>query len=187
MCHPTGPERSAGRAERVDTPAVPQLPHPRRSMAPSIDPGTGGPRRCRSHPKMVGMRFQVVARAAGVEHVTAHSGRVGLALELTSRGASEPGCVDHRPDARRELEDEPGARGSIFATPGVRATPSPAAEIVVNRCASRGGPNPCRRILAGAARSTSPSIWPAPRSRASSCRCTRRPSTCARGQSGSLR
>ena len=37
MCHPTGPERSAGRAERVDTPAVPQLPHPRRSMAPSID------------------------------------------------------------------------------------------------------------------------------------------------------
>ena len=39
-------------------------------------------------PKMVGLRFQAVARAAGVEHVTAHSGRVGLASELTSRGAS---------------------------------------------------------------------------------------------------
>ena len=39
-------------------------------------------------PKMVGLRFQTAARAAGVEHVTAHSGRVGLASELTSRGAS---------------------------------------------------------------------------------------------------
>ena len=38
--------------------------------------------------KMVGLRFQAAARAAGVEHVTAHSGRVGLASELTSRGAS---------------------------------------------------------------------------------------------------
>ena len=39
-------------------------------------------------PKMVGLRFQAAARAAGVEHVTAYSGRVGLASELTSRGAS---------------------------------------------------------------------------------------------------
>ena len=39
-------------------------------------------------PQMVGLRFQAAARAAGVEHVTAHSGRVGLASELTSRGAS---------------------------------------------------------------------------------------------------
>ena len=39
-------------------------------------------------PKMVGLRFQAAARAAGVEQVTAHSGRVGLASELTSRGAS---------------------------------------------------------------------------------------------------
>ncbi len=39
-------------------------------------------------PKMVGLRFQAAARTAGVEHVTAHSGRVGLASELTSRGAS---------------------------------------------------------------------------------------------------
>ena len=38
-------------------------------------------------PKMVGLRFQAAARAAGVEHVTAHSGRVGLASEFTSRGA----------------------------------------------------------------------------------------------------
>ena len=39
-------------------------------------------------PKMVGLRFQAAARAVGVERVTAHSGRVGLASELTSRGAS---------------------------------------------------------------------------------------------------
>ena len=39
-------------------------------------------------PKMVGLRFSTAARAAGVERVTAHSGRVGLASELTSRGAS---------------------------------------------------------------------------------------------------
>ena len=38
---------------------------------------------------MVGLRFAAAAWAAGVEpRVTAHSGRVGLASELTSRGAS---------------------------------------------------------------------------------------------------
>ena len=39
-------------------------------------------------PQMVGLRFQAAARTAGVEPVTAHSGRVGLASELTIRGAS---------------------------------------------------------------------------------------------------
>ena len=40
-------------------------------------------------PQMVGLRFTAAARAAGIEtRVTAHSGRVGLASELTSRGAS---------------------------------------------------------------------------------------------------
>ena len=40
-------------------------------------------------PQAVGMRFTAAARAAGVERrVTAHSGRVGLASELTRRGAS---------------------------------------------------------------------------------------------------
>ena len=39
--------------------------------------------------QMVGLRFTAAALAAGVEsRVTAHSGRVGLASELTSRGAS---------------------------------------------------------------------------------------------------
>ena len=39
--------------------------------------------------QMIGLRFTAVAQAAGVEsRVTAHSGRVGLASELTSRGAS---------------------------------------------------------------------------------------------------
>ena len=40
-------------------------------------------------PQMVRLRFAAAARAAGVEaRVTAHSRRVGLALEVTSRGAS---------------------------------------------------------------------------------------------------
>ena len=39
--------------------------------------------------QMIGLRFTAAAVAAGVEsRVTAHSGRVGLASELTSRGAS---------------------------------------------------------------------------------------------------
>ncbi len=39
--------------------------------------------------QMIGLRFTVAAEAAGIERrVTAHSGRVGLASELTSRGAS---------------------------------------------------------------------------------------------------
>ena len=39
--------------------------------------------------QMVGLRFTAAAQAAGIEsRVTAHSGRVGLASELTSRGAS---------------------------------------------------------------------------------------------------
>ena len=40
-------------------------------------------------PQAVGLRFTSAAQAAGLERrVTAHSGRVGLASELTSRGAS---------------------------------------------------------------------------------------------------
>ena len=39
--------------------------------------------------QMIGLRFTAAAQAAGVENrMTAHSGRVGLASELTSRGAS---------------------------------------------------------------------------------------------------
>ena len=39
--------------------------------------------------QMVGLRFTAAAQAAGVEtRVTAHSGRIGLASEVTSRGAS---------------------------------------------------------------------------------------------------
>ena len=37
---------------------------------------------------MLGLRFQAAARAASVEAVTARSGRVGLASELTRQGAS---------------------------------------------------------------------------------------------------
>ncbi|MDE0456027.1 MAG: hypothetical protein OXI15_01925 [Chromatiales bacterium] len=38
-------------------------------------------------PKMVGLRFKAAVRAGGSEHVTAHSGRAGLAS-----GADEPGA-----------------------------------------------------------------------------------------------
>ena len=40
-------------------------------------------------PRAFGRRFTAAAEAAGIERrLTAHSGRVGLASELTSRGAS---------------------------------------------------------------------------------------------------
>ena len=49
--------------------------------------------------KAVGLRFQAAALdPPNVEHVTAYSGQVGLASELTSRG------VEHRRDARGKLE-----------------------------------------------------------------------------------
>ena len=41
-------------------------------------------------PQTIGRRFQRAARAAGIERqLSAHSGRIGLASELTARGASE--------------------------------------------------------------------------------------------------
>ena len=53
--------------------------------------------------QMIGLRFTAAAAVSGVEsRVTAHSGRVGLASELTSRGR-----LDHGRDARRQLEDQP--------------------------------------------------------------------------------
>ena len=58
-----------------------------RTLRAAVNPGPAD-RVVPLSPKMVGLRFQAAARAAGVEHVTAHSGRVGLASELTSRGAS---------------------------------------------------------------------------------------------------
>ena len=60
--------------------------------------------------QMVGLRFTAAARAAGIEsRVTAHSGRVGLASELTSRGAS---TTDVMLDvmSRRQLKDQPHGR-----------------------------------------------------------------------------
>ena len=61
---------------------------PRRPDAASCGkPGDGGLRRA-ALAEDGGLRFQAAARTAGVEHVTAHSGRGGLASELTSRGAS---------------------------------------------------------------------------------------------------
>ena len=50
----------------------------------------------------IGRRFAAAAKSAGVEGVTAHSGRVGLASELDG-GRSQ----HHRNHARRRLEDCP--------------------------------------------------------------------------------
>ncbi len=66
-------------------------------------------------PQMVGLRFAAAARAAGVEaQVTAHSGRVGLASELTSRGASTTDVM------LAGLEDEP-AGGALLGRADRRA------------------------------------------------------------------
>ena len=60
-------------------------------------------------PQMVGLRFAAAAWAAGVEpRVTAHSGRVGLASELTSRGASTTDVM-----LAGTLEDEPDGRALL--------------------------------------------------------------------------
>ena len=58
-----------------------------RTLRAAASPGPGD-RVVPLSPQMVGLRFQAAARAAGVEPVTAHSARVGLASELTRRGAS---------------------------------------------------------------------------------------------------
>ena len=80
------------------------LSRPHRSDPSAQGRGEPGrrPASCPLSPKMV--RLQVPGGGEGRRHraMTAHSGRVGLTSELTSRGG-----VDHRRDARRELEDEP--------------------------------------------------------------------------------
>ena len=53
-------------------------------------------------PKMVGLRFQAAARAAGVERGDRPFGTGGAGV-----GTDEPEGVDDGCDARRELEDEP--------------------------------------------------------------------------------
>ena len=72
-----------------------------RTLRAAVNPGPAD-RVVPLSPKMVGLRFQAAARAAGVEHVDRPlgAGRAGV-------GADEPGRVDHRRDARRELEDIP--------------------------------------------------------------------------------
>ena len=59
-----------------------------RALRVATNPGPGD-RVVPLSPQMVGLRFAAAAKAAGLDRrVTAHSGRVGLASELTSRGAS---------------------------------------------------------------------------------------------------
>ena len=59
-----------------------------RTLRAATNPQPGG-RVVPLSPQMVRLRFAAAAKAAGLDRrVTAHSGRVGLAIELTSRGAS---------------------------------------------------------------------------------------------------
>ena len=60
-------------------------------------------------PLQIQRRFTAAARAAGIEaRVTAHSGRVGLASELTA-----PRRVHHRSHAGRQLENRPHGRALL--------------------------------------------------------------------------
>ena len=60
-------------------------------------------------PLQIQRRFTAAARAAGIEaRVTAHSGRVGLASELTARGA-----LHHGSHAGRQLENRPHGRALL--------------------------------------------------------------------------
>ena len=70
-------------------------------------------------PVQIQRRFTAAARAAGIEaRVTAHSGRVGLASELTARGASttEVMLAGHWKTARMVAHYSAGAtaeRGAV--------------------------------------------------------------------------
>ena len=60
-------------------------------------------------PLQIQRRFTAAARAAGIEaRLTAHSGRVGLASELTARGR-----LDNRSHAGRQLENRPHGRSLL--------------------------------------------------------------------------
>ena len=69
--------------------------------------------------QMIGLRFTAAAQTAGVERrVTAHSGRVGLASELTSRGAS---TTDVILEARADGGRLPHYRREVLRSLGARA------------------------------------------------------------------
>ena len=60
-------------------------------------------------PLQIQRRFTAAARAASIEaRVTAHSGRVGLASELTARGASTTEVM-----LARQLENRPHGRSLL--------------------------------------------------------------------------
>ena len=67
-------------------------------------------------PKMVGLRFQAAARAAGVEHVTAHSGRVGAGVGVAhySAGATAE-CLWGPSEVRKVARDIRGPCPGPFA------------------------------------------------------------------------
>ena len=125
------------------------------------EPGADGPRRA-ALAEDVGLRFQAAAqgrrRRAGDRPLGA--GRAGV-------GAHEPGRVDHRRDAGRELEDEPDggallgrcrrrARGSWSSSRGGSRTRGRGRRTGGPSGNSSGGP---RREVSGCA--TSPrSTWP---------------------------
>ena len=70
-------------------------------------------------PLQIQRRFTAAARAAGIEaRVTAHSGRVGLAAELTARGASTTEVMrgrqlENRPMVAHYSAGAPAERGAV--------------------------------------------------------------------------
>ena len=86
-------------------------------------------------PQMVGLRFTAAAAAAGVERrMTAHSGRVGLASELTSRGASTTDVMlagnwktSTRSDRMRRIRGAPERPGCGARLPARRRPAAPCA------------------------------------------------------------
>ena len=77
--------RSAAATARRVRAETPQARPRAESPAPGVSPAVPAP----LSPLQIQRRFTAAASAAGIEaRVTAHSGRVGLASELTARGAS---------------------------------------------------------------------------------------------------
>ena len=71
-------------------------------------------------PLQIQRRFTAAARAAGIEaRLTAHSGRVGLASELTARGASTTEVM-----LCRQLENRPHGRSLTRRARPLNAGPS---------------------------------------------------------------
>ena len=91
VCRPNAPARSLSCRQPLPRRRSPEPDSPPQSVHPHADRPDAAPtdRVVGLSPLQIQRRFTAAARAAGIEaRLTAHSGRVGLASELTARGAS---------------------------------------------------------------------------------------------------